>query len=86
MAKTATIRARIEPELKSKAEDVLERLGLTTTEAITLFFRQLVYQRRLPLDVALPNATTLRTFQETDRGENLVRCDSIDELFEKLEL
>ncbi len=86
MGKTATIRARIEPQLKSEAEDVLGQLGLTATQAITLFFRQLVLQRRLPFELALPNAITLRTFAETDRGENLVRCEDLEELFEKLEI
>ena len=86
MTKTATIRARIEPQLKSQAEDVLEQLGLTATQAVTLFFRQLVLQRRLPFELVLPNAVTLRTFTETDRGENLVRCEDLDDLFERLEV
>jgi len=86
MAKTATIRARIEPQLKSEAENILDQLGLTATQAITLFFRQLVLQRRLPFELVLPNAITLRTFAQTDRGENLVRCEDLEELFEKLEI
>ena len=86
MTKTATIRARVEPRLKSEAEDVLGQLGLTATQAVTLFFRQLVLQRRLPFELALPNAVTLRTFQETDRGENLVRCEDLEDLFTKLEI
>ncbi len=85
MAKTATIRARIEPQLKSEAENILDQLGLTATQAVTLFFRQLVLQRRLPFELVLPNAITLRTFAETDRGENLVSCEDLEELFEKLE-
>lgn len=86
MAKTETVRARIEPQLKSQAEDILRQLGLTATQAITLFYRQLVLQRRLPLELALPNAITLKTFQETDREEELVRCEDIADLFEKLEI
>ena len=86
MSKTATIRARIEPQLKSEAENVLRQLGLTATQAIILFYRQLVLQRRLPFELVLPNAITLETFQETDRGENLVRCDGLEDLFEKLEI
>ena len=37
MAKTAMIRARVEPELKRQAETVFTQLGLSETEAITLF-------------------------------------------------
>ncbi len=86
MAKTATIRARIEPQLKSEAEEILGHLGLTATQAISLFYRQLVLQRRLPFELVLPNAITLRTFAETDREENLVRCEDLEELFEKLDV
>lgn len=86
MAKTATIRARIEPRLKSEAEGILSQLGLTATQAITLFFRQLVLQRRLPIDLALPNAVTLETFAATDQGEDLVRCEDLQDMFEKLEI
>lgn len=86
MAKTETIRARIEPGLKSEAEEVLGHLGLTATQAITLFYRQLVLQRRIPFDLALPNAITVKTLQETDRGENLVRCQDLEDFYEKLEI
>ena len=39
MAKTEMIRARVEPELKYQAEEVFSGLGLSPTEAITLFYR-----------------------------------------------
>ena len=44
MSKTETIRARIEPELKHKAETVLAALGLSVTEAVTLFYKQISLQ------------------------------------------
>ena len=40
MAKTETIRARVEPELKRQAGALLRELGLSATEAITLFYRE----------------------------------------------
>jgi antitoxin component of RelBE/YafQ-DinJ toxin-antitoxin module len=36
MSKTAMIRARIEPDLKTEAEQVLAQVGLTPMEAIRL--------------------------------------------------
>ena len=41
MSKTATIRARIQPELKAEAEEILNDLGLTTSESIQLLFNQI---------------------------------------------
>jgi addiction module RelB/DinJ family antitoxin len=43
-----------------RGETMLERLGLTATAAITLFYRQIVRQRGLPFDLRMPNATTVR--------------------------
>jgi len=53
MAKTATIRARAEPDLKAEAEAVLTELGLTPTQAITLFYRGIVRERGIPFPLRL---------------------------------
>ena len=54
MAKTANLYARIEPELKEQAEDILLALGIPASNAITMFYRQIVLQHGLPFDVKLP--------------------------------
>lgn len=86
MAKTAVVRARIEPELKSDAEYILRELGLSPTEAVTLFYRQIKLMRGLPFAVKIPNEITLKTFEDTDAGENLIQAESKEALFELLEL
>jgi DNA-damage-inducible protein J len=53
VAKTETIRARVEPVLKERAEAILDRLGVTPTAAITMLYRQIVMRRGLPFDVSL---------------------------------
>lgn len=52
--KTANLYARIEPELKEQAESILNSLGIPTSNAITMFYKQIVLQRGLPFDVKLP--------------------------------
>lgn len=54
MAKTANLYARIEPELKEQAESVLAALGIPASNAITMFYRQIVLQRGLPFEMKLP--------------------------------
>lgn len=71
MAKTAMIVARTEPSLKADAEKILKKLGLSTTEAINLFFAQIRLRKGLPFDVKIPNKTTLETFKKTDAGKEL---------------
>ena len=84
MSKTAMIRARVDPILKEEVEMILEAIGLSTTQAITLFYQQVRLSRGLPFDLRLPNAITLQTFADTDAGENLVRCQNADDLFDRL--
>ncbi|MCP4297873.1 MAG: type II toxin-antitoxin system RelB/DinJ family antitoxin [Proteobacteria bacterium] len=86
MTKTATIRARVEPDLKNKAEHVFSELGLTATEAITLFYKQVELRNAMPFDLAIPNKTTLQTFEDTDNGRNLISSEDADELFKKLSI
>ena len=84
MSKTSTVRARMEPDLKDKAEKVFSKLGLTSTQAITLFYKQVEIKNGLPFDLIIPNETTLKTFNETDAGKNLVVCEDADDMFRKL--
>ncbi|MCE7988637.1 MAG: type II toxin-antitoxin system RelB/DinJ family antitoxin [Caldilinea sp. CFX5] len=53
MQKVAAISARIDPQLKRSAETIFEKLGLTASQAISLFYRQVQLQRGLPFAVKL---------------------------------
>ena len=86
MPKTAMIRARTEPTLKKAAENVFKKLGLTSTEAINLFYTQVKLHKGLPFEVKIPNEATLRIFEKTDREEDLVQCNDTDDMFKKLGL
>lgn len=68
MAKTATVRARVEPSLKNDAENVLEQLGLSPTTAISMFYEQITLRQALPFDVALPNAKTRAAMADAEEG------------------
>ena len=54
MAKSANLYARIEPDLKEQAETILAALGIPASNAITMFYKQIVLQKGLPFDVKLP--------------------------------
>ncbi|MDE0053498.1 MAG: type II toxin-antitoxin system RelB/DinJ family antitoxin [Gammaproteobacteria bacterium] len=80
MTKSEMIRARVEPELKQEAEAVFSRLGLSTTQAITLFYKQVTLQQGLPFAVKIPNTETRKALQEAYDGENLTEHESLDAL------
>ena len=54
MAKTSTIFARVQPEVKQEAEEVLTRLGIPMSNAIDMFLRQVALQKGIPFEMKLP--------------------------------
>lgn len=84
MNKSAMVRARLEPDLKDRAEAVFRRLGLNATQAITLFYKQVELREGLPFDVVVPNSTTKRTMEKTDSGRDIIVCEDADDMFDKL--
>lgn len=84
MSKSAMVRARIEPELKKHAEEIFQQLGLSVTQAITLFYKQVEVRNGLPFHVVIPTSKTLQTFETTDADKDMVVCNDADEMFDKL--
>ena len=84
MNKTTTVRARIQPELKEHAEAVFARLGMSSTQAITMFYKQVEIRNGLPFDVVIPTLLTEQTFELTDSGRDLTVCADANDLFDKL--
>ena len=68
MSKTGYITARVEPKLKASAGKVLNKVGVSTSDAITMFLRQVVLQGGLPFEVRLPNAETRKAIEELESG------------------
>ena len=52
--KSANLYARIEPDIKEQAESILAALGIPASNAINMFYKQIILQRGLPFDVKLP--------------------------------
>ena len=79
--KTGYINTRVAPALKADAEHVLSRLGVSTTEAITLFLNQVVLHQGLPFAVRIPNAETKAALREAkEHPETLTTYGSVDEM------
>ena len=56
MAKTETVHTRVTHEIKEKAELIFMKMGLTTSQAITLFLTASVNHNGLPFELTLPSA------------------------------
>jgi len=84
MHKIATINTRIEPELKEQAETILHKVGLTSAEAVRLFYRQICLHKGLPFDVKIPNKETLKAIHDADK-RNTHKTKNINVLFDNLD-
>ena len=54
MAKTSNLYARIEPDVKEQAESILSALGIPVSNAINMFYKQIILQRGIPFEMKLP--------------------------------
>ena len=58
-AKSANLYARIEPDVKEQAEGILSALGIPASNAINMFYKQIILQRGIPFEVKMPSARPL---------------------------
>lgn len=79
MSKSETVRARVEPKLKRDAEAVLRKIGLTSSEAITLFLTQVKLTNGLPFPLRVPNRRTRQAIQRARAGSDVETFASVSE-------
>jgi DNA-damage-inducible protein J len=84
-SKSADVRARIEPDLKEQAQQVLAINGLSLSDAVRLFLRQVVIQGGIPFDIRIPNDTTRKALEESRSMTGKARFGYAQELFDDLE-
>ena len=82
MNKSATIHARIEPKTKEKAETILKKLGISSTEAIRLFYNQICLNNGIPFPILIPNNTTKKAIKKSSHGEEIQPFDSLEKMFD----
>ena len=83
MSRHTVVRARIDSETKARAEEVLQAMGLSVSDAIRLLLLRVADEKRLPFAVQAPNVTTVKAMKELDEGKGK-RFGSAEELFQDL--
>ena len=68
MARTSNVFARVEPEIKEQAEEILDQLGIPMSNAVGMFLRQVVLQRGIPFEMKLPRREPLSHIPIPERG------------------
>lgn len=72
-AKSANLYARIEPDVKEQAESILSALGIPASNAINMFYKQIILHRGLPFEVKIPSArpVDMSTLSEAEMNAEL---------------
>jgi DNA-damage-inducible protein J len=81
MSKSAVVHARIDQATKAATEKVLDALGITPTEAIRLFYRQIAIRKSFPLELHVPNKLTASVLAKSDKNQDIERFHSAAELY-----
>ncbi len=84
MALDATVRARVDSKLKEEAEKILNEIGLTTSQAINMFLKSVTRERGIPMELKIPNETTLKAMQEAKDGINMKEI-TLDDMIKEIE-
>ena len=66
--KTALIQTRVEPDLKAEVERILREIGISTSEAITIFLNRVKLEKGIPFELKIPNAKTLEAMKDIEEG------------------
>ena len=97
-ARSAHVNVRVEPDVKKQAEDILEKLGVSTSAFINMTYRQVIMKRGIPFSVELPSGIkTLDTMTDAEfdemmqtgleqakKGESVPYEEAFDRLMEGL--
>ena len=78
--KSANVVARVEPDVKTKAEAILANLGVPASVVINALYHQIIYTKGLPFSIVLPpNIPTVENMSDEDfdsmLNESLERAD-----------
>jgi addiction module RelB/DinJ family antitoxin len=74
------INISIESEIKAVVEEVFEQFGITKSEAIELFYRQVALTKDIPFAQRNLNEATIKAIEEIKSKENLTTYESFAEL------
>jgi DNA-damage-inducible protein J len=84
---TSMLHVRIDDELKTKAVQALDAIGLSTSDAVRLLFHRIVADQAFPLELKVPNAETREAMAEVEEiiRSGKFRFKDADEMFAELE-
>lgn len=82
--KTATIQVRIEPKLKEDVEKILDKLGISASQAISMFYNSIKLNKGIPFEQKIPNARLRAAMKDVDLRRNLYTVKDPDNFIQEI--
>ena len=70
--KSANVLARVEPEIKKQAEDILSKLGVPASVVINMLYKQIIMTKSIPFSLALPKEPDALDFMTTEQFNSIM--------------
>lgn len=84
VTKAATVRARVEPDVKERAERILNGMGISATQAVNMLYKKVIKDRGWPCELREFNDETIADLEASARGEDLIHFSSAEEMIADL--
>jgi DNA-damage-inducible protein J len=80
------VKAKMESGLKHDVEEILSEIGINHSEAIRIFYKQILIHRGIPFELKLriPNKETIKAMKDAKSGIDLIECADAEDVLRKL--
>ena len=84
--KTETLHIRVPLEVKEESETLLNQMGMSTSEAVNIFLRQVILNGEIPFPIRakIPNGITKQAMYEAENGINVKKFTNAEDMFKEL--
>ena len=93
-AKTANVLARVEPDVKEKAEAIMAQLGVPASVVINMLYKQIIMTKSIPFSLSIPAEPVARDEMSQKQFDEMMKISltqakngestSAEEFFENL--
>ena len=73
MAKTANVLARVEPDVKAQAENILETLGVPASVVINMLYKQIILTKSIPFPLSVPSSPAARDEMDSAAFDKMMK-------------
>ena len=72
--KSANVLARVEPEVKEQAEEILSKLGVPASVVINMLYKQIIMTKSIPFSLSLPKEPATLDSMTTEEFNSIMEA------------